>query len=55
MLKKVINRVIQAKRKDKKFDEALQEKGYELKPKGYIHTLIPQIQGIEPRRGRWRV
>ena len=28
MLKKAINHVIQAKRKDKKFDETLKKKGY---------------------------
>ena len=53
--KEIINHVTQAKRKDEKLDEALQENGHGLQPKSYIHTPIPQIQGIEPRKGRWRV
>ena len=51
MLEKAINHVIQAKRKDKKLEEALKKKGVwivdeklhpyplNLKPKVWIHTL----------------
>ena len=38
MLRKAINHVIQAKRKDKKLGEALKKKGYGQQLKSYIHT-----------------
>ena len=47
MLKKVINHVIQAKRKNKKLDEALKKKRYRQQLKNKIHT--PQTSN--PRYG----
>ena len=48
MLGKEINHIIEQ-------EKAIKRKGCGLQLKSYIHTPKPQIQGMEPRRGRFGV
>ena len=49
MLKKAINHVIQAKRKNKELDEALKKKGYGQQLKRLGIKIIPCVFGEEKR------